>query len=59
MKKLACRDVGIDCDFVAEGETTEEVLQKGMEHAKTSHNMTDADMTPEMMEKVKAAVKDA
>lgn len=59
MKKLACRDVGIDCDFVITGETEEEVMQKGGEHGKKAHGYTDADFTPEMMAKVKAAIKDA
>jgi predicted small metal-binding protein len=27
-KRLGCRDVGVDCDFVACGKTEEEVFQK-------------------------------
>jgi predicted small metal-binding protein len=41
----------MDCDFVAQGETAEEVMQQGMEHAKEAHGMTDEDMTPELKEK--------
>ena len=38
-KRLGCRDVGTDCDFVACGKTEEEVFQKAAEHARTDHNM--------------------
>jgi predicted small metal-binding protein len=30
-KVLKCKDVGIDCDFVARAETEEEVLKLAME----------------------------
>ena len=33
-KMLRCKDVGVDCDFVARGKTEEEVLKKAAEHAK-------------------------
>ncbi len=32
-KRLSCRDVGVDCDFVACGTTEEEVMGKVPEHA--------------------------
>jgi len=59
MKQLACRDLGLDCDFVATGETEDEVMQKGGEHGKEVHGYTDADFTPEFMEKAKSAIKEA
>jgi predicted small metal-binding protein len=31
-KVLRCRDLGVDCDFVASGKTKEEVLKKAAEH---------------------------
>jgi len=39
--KLACRDVGVDCDFVAKGETKEQVLAEATKHAKKVHGFTD------------------
>lgn len=40
MKKiLKCRDVGVDCDFTAEGKTEKEVLKKAAEHARKDHNI--------------------
>jgi predicted small metal-binding protein len=56
-KSLCCRDVGVDCDFKATGETTEDVLQQAAAHAKNDHGMDQ--IPPELMEKVQAAVKDA
>ena len=33
MLKFACKDVGVDCDFVTTGENFEEVKQKAFAHA--------------------------
>ena len=38
-KVLRCRDVGVDCDFVATGKTEEEVLKKAAKHARKDHNV--------------------
>ena len=38
-KILRCKDIGVDCDFVARGNTEEEVLKKASEHAKKNHNI--------------------
>lgn len=60
MKSVSCKDVGVmDCDHVITGETEDEVMQKAAAHAKEVHGMSDADMTPEMVAKVRAAIKDA
>jgi len=40
-KTLSCRDVGVDCDFQATGNTNEEILAKAAEHAKTAHGFDD------------------
>ena len=56
-KTLECKDMGVDCDFKASGETMEEVLAQAGAHAATAHGMTS--MSPEMMAKVAGAVKDA
>jgi predicted small metal-binding protein len=37
MEKFACKNLGIDCGFVATGATKAEVLQKAMEHGGTAH----------------------
>ena len=38
-KILKCKDVGVDCDFVASGKTDEEVLKKAAEHARKAHGI--------------------
>lgn len=55
-KVLRCRDVGMDCDFVARADTEEELLQKAAEHAATEHNMTE--ISEEVLAKVRAAIRD-
>ena len=56
-KVLRCRDVGMDCDFVATGSNEQEVLAKAAEHARKDHGMDN--IPPEVMSKVKAAVGEA
>jgi len=55
-KVLSCRDVGVDCDFQARGETTAELLLACAQHARDAHGM-DA-IPPELMGKVQAAIRD-
>jgi predicted small metal-binding protein len=46
----------MECDFTAQAETTEELMQKCSEHAKSDHGIDE--IPPELAEKVKAAVRD-
>ena len=55
-KTVSCRDVGADCDFVARGDSEEEVLRQGTEHARTDHKMSE--IPPEVRDKVVAAIRD-
>ena len=55
-KTISCRDVGVDCDFVATGETEQEILQKCSEHARTAHNMNE--LPAELAEKVRGNIRD-
>ena len=57
MKTINCREAGFDCDITVKGETEEEVLKNGMEHAKKDHNMKEEDMTPEMREKIRRIIR--
>ena len=36
---LVCRESGLDCDFVIKGETKDEFLKNGADHAITKHGM--------------------
>jgi predicted small metal-binding protein len=54
-KQLRCRDIGMNCDFEARGNTEEEVLQQASAHAQTAHQITE--MPPELAAKVRAAIR--
>ena len=53
-KVVRCREVGVDCDFEARGETEKDVLDKCAEHGRTAHGMQE--LTQELVEKVRAAI---
>ena len=55
-KVVSCKDVGVDCDFMMRGETSEDILRQAAEHARTAHNMTE--IPPEVAEKLRAAIRD-
>jgi len=55
-KTVSCRDVGADCDFVARGNSNEEILSQVEEHARTAHNMSEIPI--EVREKIHAAIRD-
>lgn len=55
-KRLSCRDVGVDCDFVACGKTEEEIFQKTAEHARTGHNMKE--IPKDLYDKARSAIRD-
>ena len=55
-KVIRCRDVGVDCDFEARGETEQEVLDQCAGHAKSAHGMDQ--IPPELAQKVRAAIRD-
>lgn len=55
-KRMNCRDVGPDCDFVAKGETEDEVMTQVAEHARDVHGFES--VPPELAEKAKAAIRD-
>ena len=55
-KVIRCRDVGVDCDFEARGNTVEEVIEKTRKHAREGHGFND--IPPELVDKVKALIRD-
>ena len=55
-KVLRCKDVGMECDFVARAQTEEEILKMAAEHAKKEHGMEE--IPNEVVEKVRAAIHD-
>ena len=55
-KTLACKDVGVDCDFMIKGKDEADVLRQAAQHAKSCHH--NVQMTPEVQAKLRAAIKD-
>jgi predicted small metal-binding protein len=55
-KMVSCRDVGVDCDFVARGENEQEIMQQCAEHARSEHGM--AEIPTELAAKVRTAIRD-
>ena len=52
--RVSCRDVGVDCDYVAHGRTEEELFKNAAEHGKSAHKM--GEIPAEIVEKVRAAI---
>ena len=44
MIRLSCRESGLECNYIAEGKTENEVLNLISEHAVKVHNMKAEDM---------------
>ena len=56
---FACKDAGVDCTFVARGETMDEVFASAVNHAKEVHGYTDEQLKdPETVEMMKKVVKE-
>ncbi|MFI5323290.1 MAG: DUF1059 domain-containing protein [Thermodesulfobacteriota bacterium] len=55
-KVLRCRDVGVDCDFEAKGDTAEEIMNQAAKHAKEKHGMDEIPV--EVVEKCQNAIRD-
>lgn len=56
MKAINCREAGFDCDYIVKGETEEEVLKNGIEHAKKDHNIKEEDITLELKDKIRSII---
>ena len=55
---LACRDAGVDCDFVARGETEEKVLAESVKHVKEEHGYTAEQLNdPKFLEETRKIIK--
>lgn len=56
-KELYCGDIMDGCEHVVRGETEEEVMRKGAQHAREAHGLEQID--EETAEQVRAAIRDA
>ena len=55
-KILSCREMGVECDFVARGETVEEILEKALEHGKKVHGMTE--ISPDKLAMARSLIRE-
>jgi predicted small metal-binding protein len=55
-KKFKCADIGMNCGFETTANTTEQLMPKIADHAKTAHGMTE--IPKDILAKVQAAIKD-
>ena len=55
-KRMNCRDVGPDCDYVATGETEDEIMTQVTEHARDVHGISE--VPPELAEKARSCIRD-
>jgi predicted small metal-binding protein len=55
MKDFHCRDAGMNCDFVARGDSNKEILDQVGKHAQEGHNMQ---VTPDLARKVEGLIHD-
>lgn len=55
MKDFHCRDAGMNCDFVARGDSNKEILDQAAQHARQAHNMN---VTPDLKKKVEGLIHD-
>jgi predicted small metal-binding protein len=55
-KVMNCNDVVGNCDFVARGDSEQDILRQAAEHARTAHQVNE--VTPELANKVRSAIRD-
>jgi predicted small metal-binding protein len=55
-KVLKCREVGLDCDFVARADTEEEIMEQVVEHANTTHGVKD--MPEDVVARVRGVIRE-
>ena len=54
---LACRDIGMDCGFVAKGKNDEKVMKKAAKHLKKKHKILE--ISPDLAARAKTAIRKA
>lgn len=55
-KEIRCADVGMDCDFVARAESTDQLMKQVVVHAAEAHGITE--VSDELAAKVQSVMRD-
>ncbi len=56
MPKFSCKDMGMNCEWHAEADDLDKLLEEIKKHASEAHGITE--FTPDLVEKVKSVIKD-
>jgi predicted small metal-binding protein len=59
MKKLACRDIGLDCGYIIEGEREEDIIKNAKQHIWEVHAIKQEEITSEMKAKITQNISDS
>jgi len=59
MKTLACRSVGLDCDYIIKGMTEEELLKNAEQHYSEIHAIEPEEITSEMKVRIIDNIRDS
>lgn len=54
--EMKCKDVGFNCDFVAKGNSEQEIMQQAAVHAEKDHGMKPQDITEDLKNKIRANI---
>ena len=54
-KMLRCRDLGLECSYVARAETESELMASAAEHARNVHQLDTG--SPDVREKIRGAIR--
>lgn len=57
MYHFACKDASVDCDFIATGDSVDEVKQAAFAHAEVAHKEILKLMTPVQLEELAKTVE--
>ena len=58
MKKVLCREIGFDCNYVMEGYTEQDLFRNGQKHVLNMHGMKSDEFTPLFNEKLRSLIED-
>ena len=57
MRKVFCREIGVDCDYVIEGHTEDELYRNGEKHAFNRHGIKNSEFIPYFNDKLKPKIQ--
>jgi len=57
MKKVFCRESGLDCDYIMEGRTEDELFRNGEKHAFNKHGIKSSEFIHYFNEKFRPKIE--